>query len=955
MENFPIAFDLSGAREAEHADTDIAKELARIAGERGVDFDADGFRENRRENGFTEADIDSEIIKFLTTGSGFKKEESPFNKGLATGLSDAAALIPGALAETAGLGVNLLAEGTRAATSLAIKAIPSLEPALGPLRESSAGVARKTTIGQNFANVREAITGTLADKGIALRSKGELPPSQRPAFEAGAVIGGGVPFLAAPFAIPATVGGRLGTIVTAARSAPKSFLLGESTALATSAVAGAAAEAVAPDSPLAVISAEILGGLAPGALLLRGGTGTIKAAKTLVLSQTKAGRLKAAENALINAIVKNGEDPAQIAAALERNIGGASIPTLPGTVAQISNSPVLMAAERQLAAHNAKFGSVARQATVDTFVLLRKMAERLSLGGNPDSLVKAANLRKIYFDELIGGILKKADDKLTEARALVGTGGQAARVQASVNASEIMKAAIKEGVNIKRSLWGAVDKNVQVGTANAFARVAQNESKAVARAVNDALPLSVDGKIRRMKTSGQLIRFRSELLSKARGLSRGLSPDLNTARELNEIAATVLDDLTAAPGGIKGLSEAREFTKRFAETIDETFAGRTQRSTSSGSNVIEPELLLDTAFGSGKAISDVRFRQLRQGAGFPDAALAETLGVQRGVFGPAMFNEQERFLRAAAAETLDGDKLNPAKLQKFMNDNSVVLQRFPALRARLANADAAQASLVQARESTGSASNIIQKEAAFSKLTGIEDLGGVMDKISRSNAPTKEFNQLARFARGRGPAAVAGLRTGTLKWLLNKSTRADGTIDFGKFDQLFFKKNGGQISLARVMIKNRTIDPATVGRYLRLVSADRRLRGLLAQGRVIDDIVGKEDLLVDYLIRIQSARASSVIAGPVGGAQLVVASATSKAARTALEKIPASRTVDAMIELLSDSQAFANMVRKSKSASARAATDKNIGEFLKRVGIISVGKPTTAQALFVAPTRQENK
>src|SRR5690606_13265257 len=146
----------------------------------------------------------------------------------------------------------------------------------------------------------------------------------------------------------------------------------------------------------------------------------------------------------------------------------------------------------------------------------------------------------------------------------------------------------------------------------------------------------------------------------------------------DELANGVLDDLSALPGDEAAI--AREFSRNMHAAFSQTFAGQALGTSGTGGARIEPEMMLERAFGSGGTGADVRFRQLQDAAalpsgqgGNPDNAVAMALA-------------QDDFLRGTAARAINPEtgQVAASQIARLLAGNENLLSRFPNAQSDIA-------------------------------------------------------------------------------------------------------------------------------------------------------------------------------------------------------------------------------------------------------------------------------
>ena len=832
---------------------------------------------------------DAGIIHFLTTGKPFTEVSTPtaFVQGARAGLTDLVSTFAGAP-------VDLVQHGITALTGRKV------DP---------------------FGGSRSIRRG-LENIGIAPDvDEEELPPTQRPAYVAGEVVGGSLPFIAAPYTAPAR--GVLKPVVETARQAPKRFLAAEASAVTGAAAGGAGAEFVDPGDPVTRLLAELGGGmLSPAALMARYGKKTGDKIKDVVTSFSKTGREQKAAEVLQDIISASGENIDDVVSRLQ----SADIEGVKLTAGQKTGSPALLAMEKKLAASSSRFEGEAEDLASNSLKQLRELTDTFTQAGEPESLKIAAKLRQRYFDDLLTRRIEDAGQTALEAQAKIGGGTRADLADISVEAANALRAAIKDAREVEKDLWGRIPKETPLAPDGVIARYNSVKSRLLPE---ESLPMLAEKFIARMqnlgaqgkKTSaGELLTFRSRMLANARDArARG---DFGPASQFDELAEGALDDLTKLPG--READNAREFSRALHEKFTNTFAGKALSKASGGGDRIPAEIVMERAFGSGGTQAELRLRELGEAADFPAR-----------VFGEPMLSAQERFLKIASQNATDAatGRVNPVKLREFLSKNKTTLDRFPDLKTKLSNAADAEEAFRGVEESARVATKAIRERTAFANLIKTDDpVVAVGNVLSGPNA-RRGFTQFAKLARRSGEGAVSGLRSSALKNAFDKATDHVGRFSFERFDRIL--KSGlskEDVGLIPLMEQNGLMNAGISYRLKRLIRRGVEIEQALANQKKLDKLMEEPDAMFDLVTRIVGANLGSMGAA-AQGSSLIAAHAGSRFARNFAEKIPATKTSEVLELAAKDPKFMAMLLRKVKTPAARAQVEKQINAYLYGAGL----------------------
>lgn len=763
-----------------------------------------------------------------------------------------------------------------------------------------------------------------------------LPQEERSVAVAGEIFGGGLPFaFAPPLAAARGVQGpaMLKPVMDAARNRPGQFLAAEVGGLAGAAQGGALAELVAPGQPLARFGGELAGGfLNPVGLVLRAGGGAVKEVKGMIASLSAEGRASKAAEIIQQALAEAGEDPDKISKLL-RSKGLVNF-----TSGQQTGSPTLLALEAKLAKQSAKFGGESQRRTQDGLKSLRDMAVAMEKSGDPELLKAAARARESYFNGLIESRLKLAQAEATEGAARLS-----GRSDASKRSAEIIESSLDDARNIESELWGKVDGTLTAVPDNIGKRYTDLRKTLLKEERVDPLIEAVLGRIKgetkdsdivgpggvpfKIKTGGaasvqELRRIRTRML--ALGREARAKGEFDKSRQYGEIAQGALEDLSTVVG--KEADDARSFSKSLHDTFSRTFAGDVTELDASGAKRIHPDLVLERAYGSGGAGAKVRLGEMQSAAEFSG-------------YGSQMRSEQEQFLRHAAKASVDPQtgRVNTRRLEAFIQDNQIILERFPGMRRDLSNASNAEQVFAETERSAKTASTQIKRRAAFSQLLEFEDTSKAISSIFGSKTPEKSYSQLVSIARKAGTGATAGLRVATLDHAARTATDAAGNFSFGKYRQALKTPIGqnGPTPLA-MMVKQGVMGRGDEVRLELILKEAEKIQTAIGNKARMNELMDAPDALVDFVTRVAGANLGSMSAvGQASGAPLVAAGAGSKYLRQLFQKVPRTRLQDVLIEASEKPEFMAALLAKPRSEKQAKALERQINAFLIQAGISS--------------------
>ena len=431
-------------------------------------------------------------------------------------------------------------------------------------------------------------------------------------------------------------------------------------------------------------------------------------------------------------------------AASEAIAGGEN---LHGTASVLLDSPSLMQLEADLGRNSPTFVAAISKQHRDALQAQGRAISLLRSDGSPEALEAAVRIRHDMMETMVSGYVEKAQLRALESAKKIGGADlvdEFGRIKPG-KMQDISKAASDEiGAHFIRlreteeHMWGEAFKGMENFTAKRkFMNISFNDIRAnrVAsdiflppnlknlmgeiRAAEDVLrsaqdPLkSVDaGQIQTaMKTLSvkKLMLTRTQLLGEVRvAVQRG---DMNSAEMIGRMVDAVTKDLfhtgtstrmetLSLPGGgersvrrsSKGsfsrataFDQALAFTKAFKDVAARSFVGTTRKKDMDGALDIQPEVMMHKALSSGKALGDIRMREIRTFMQFsPEqmglAADAGDIGAAEGLM--TVVKAQTNVLRTTAFEAIDPmtGKASAARLKTFLQRHNDMLDDFPEIR-----------------------------------------------------------------------------------------------------------------------------------------------------------------------------------------------------------------------------------------------------------------------------------
>lgn len=754
----------------------------------------------------------------------------------------------------------------------------------------------------------------------------------------GVTFGESIGFAPVAFGLPTMSGNMVSRFIsqigTSARKAPGTFL-GAETASATGAgVASGVSEVYFPDDPFAKTVAEVTGGMALGSIprLVINGTSTVLNNISNIASSVKggSGEQRAADR-LRTILEENGEDWRAVSRALSRPTTGGVTASAAQTlgISGTRGSPALSALETSLARSNAKFGVENTEQGMLALNGYKNLLKELDKIGSPEALRTAAELRKDWFDNLLGGRLASAHADAAAKISRITQDTPNSRAQIGQIVKTEVEGALKDARDYEKSLWSDAFKDslrlTRQGdvivrqlkpnnTVRTFLDFASESTPEFVRyeikpavkemlgrlGVNDSMLQAYrDGKVTRTfletgrvpdeilqktlakETSVQdMINIRSDLLAMARtASSKGESAD---AALYGKLAESVLDDMATL--NTAGYDRARMFSRALNDNFTRTFAKDITGTVRTGAEKIPPEILVTKAFGQNADMVAMRMNDIEGavgmirreydeavknfGANSPQAIRLQPtadLADQRVV---SVRDAQERVLRLAAAKSVDPNtgRLNAGALQRFVQENRTMLDRF-GVTSDLEDAVKAENLFRSVNDTNSAVNRTLRKQTAFSKLLKFENPTDAITSALNSGTPTKNIGQLVRFAKSQGQDAIDGLKSSVYDYAFLKAG-GENKFNAAAYEKALFQPLApGKPSLVKVLRDNGVMSLTEVKNIRALINPMKRVEEAMGNRRQLEEVISGADAATELGLRILGAKMGSVIHGGMGGSQ----------------------------------------------------------------------------------------
>jgi len=559
---------------------------------------------------------------------------------------------------------------------------------------------------------------------------------------------------------------------------------------AGAALAAGATEVVAPDSPIAQLVGQTVGGLAGGTLAgsALGGL-SASAARARQLAAPVVGRgenadIQAAGQSVARAFKSSGESLPEVRAAVEGMRPDSML--LP---AQAAKSKTLVGIQDFLASKDPDLANLISRNKEEIDIASREALKAGFAPGAVDDLTKAASATSKAFDTWIDNKISKATSAAQASAEQAAALPAAARTQLNVRAKELVQSAYADLRKMESSLYRRVNKRILIPPDNFNNAVASVRSEMLRE---ESFFPELDGFTRRMKKVAEdMLDPESEVLGvpfKEMGRIRTLigretaaaraagKPDL--VRELTKISEGALDDMSTVSDPAAVI--ARDFSRKLNDKITRTYAGDVLGVKPTGAERIPQESTLERAVVAGRPQETVSRMQQLGAAMEPIRLRAETAQSELPQFLRRMEEmqaTQNQFIRSLGRDIFDDGRIKVPQAESFVRKNEAILDAFPEYKQDLLGAIASQKKANMVEAALGGV--VKQKErAAFSKIIGAKENPSVaIQKAIQGNSPEKDFYKIATLARNAGEDATAGLRAAVMEYINRASNGKWGVMD----------------------------------------------------------------------------------------------------------------------------------------------------------------------------------
>lgn len=696
---------------------------------------------------------------------------------------------------------------------------------------------------------------------------------------------------------------RVGQSLTNAMTrAPLGFTAAETAAGAGAGAGRYVAEENFPGDPTAALYGELAGGLGVGTLLSAPGLALryspgVRTVAAAITPFTKPG----AQSRAANRMMSLAEDPFTAARLAEAPTIGDLTP------AQRTGEPRLLALEKAAADENPALAKELRERAAAAQATLE--AEARALGGDATQTRAFLENRVTRLTDALNTRVEQAQTRARERIAALEPGTPAA--EASRIAREEFDKAYAAARTQMRELYRAVPPDVQIDTAPLIQRFA---------ALVDETPVTgqqnIPEYVRKFLSADSPDRLaptvRPDVLLEMRA---SLTPMIGAARKAGDLSQLrileiISKDVLAAIDSVPETGGPYDIARNFSRQMDAKFrgsaAGPLSERTSRGAPEIAPELTLEELLKSGGPKADIAARDLLAATGDSPETRA------------AIENYLTQSFRNKA---ISGEgQIKPEPAANWMRTNAALLERFPDVRNRLAEAMSAQARAeTLAARQTAVERGLRQRgdtrmerlldqrqESATARYLNAEP-GAEVSRVFKSDDPAALAASLRRSVdRDPSGKALSGLRGAFIDNLFARArqTTPDGPVFNGSviMDALADPKQAAALG--------KIFDPPALRRLQQIgteLTALERTRGDLPNvGRVMEDIPSK---VLDVVGRVFAARTAAAFGGGTGIAGgLQSAQIASSNMRAFLTKLTRDRAQKLLTAAVTDPDLFATLM-----------------------------------------------
>ncbi len=435
-------------------------------------------------------------------------------------------------------------------------------------------------------------------------------------------------------------------------------------------------------------------------------------------------------------------------------------------------------------------------------------------------------------------------------------------------------------------------------------------------------------------TVQDLINIRSDLLAYARDAA---TSNPSFAAFYGKMAEAALKDLDAL--GLPAYDRARSFSRMLNDTFSRTFASDvTQGTTYAGGRAVATaageklpaEILVQQAYGRGTDLTSLRMSQIENAVGslrkaYDDAVRdfganspqVRFLKPYAEVTGDAVVSIQDahkRYLMLMANETIDPvtQRVNPARLQKFVNQHQNALRRM-GLYNDLENAVTAENALRVVLDPKSSFNRQVASQRAFADLVGegVENPTRVLTQILNGKKPAADFARLADIAvknkaKDAG-ASLDGLKATVMDYAFTKAGGIDN-FNVRAFEDAIFKPLYLKGPSLYSMMRNKGMMSISEAKNIKsLINRMDQVEVAMKSPQLLNELLTGAGAVEELALRVLGAKLGKTF----DSSSLIAASAGSKYLRDMFDKTPLLATRQILEQAVKDPVMMAQLLKKT--------------------------------------------
>lgn len=789
-------------------------------------------------------------------------------------------------------------------------------------------------------------------------------------FGGSIMIGGQVQALArtgATVGSGSLVGRLINGVLESARRTPGLFAAAEVSGATYAALGAGAAETLFPGDTGARTSAEIGAGfLSPARTLTTGSQFILNKAQNVALMASNAlpesvGKFvpgaqsalqRKAKEALTTYLKETGTD----IGALRRALNSPDIADLPLSAGQKTGDPALLALEVEFSRTNETFRKALARGGAESLETIRDLTVLMRATGDPALIRQAAVMREDAFNVFLAARLDAAREDAIRAAGRITSDTPQARETLSTELFKAMESALADSRAVERSLWEAIPKNALVDDAplrEAYESIRPRLSSEtfdteITKFVEQDLETLELGVESGRATIGDVLRFRSNMLDKARSAAGGSTPDLKAVRWYEKMAdaalqalndpnissaradlpsgqgASALDFATRrtateeAPEGVRdAIDAARSYSRALNDTFSRSFVGTTLQKTAGGGFRRAPESMLRHAVATGQDATARNMREISAAMDFVQARGELVSARETGA--PYIRSEeemladaalvqdaQERAMRLAAAAAIDPTTNLPSSkgLIAFKTKYESTLKQFPEVVEAVDAAIASNDKLLRLTGRVKTAERIASR-TYLRKITGSENPSAAISTILRGDFPEKHVAQLARFAQKQGPDYVEALSAALFDNALARATNsATGEVSLTRLRTALADpppSRPGQPSILDMMQSNGLGTPEWHTKVRQFLGRASQVEDALKAQVAAADLLQTPDPTEELVLSVAGSALGGFFSRLGGGQTSLIAQGRGAAyMRNVFSRMPMGRTRDFLAQVLQD-------------------------------------------------------